>query len=187
MLLNAQSFEGIVEMKQISADNVAHDLIWYIKKDKIAFEIRTKSDKGVTKMRFVPKPKQNSMLMITATPQGENKSEISSRDIANEIDMSRSEVKETGSKSSASYGDLSVLTVTTPNFVTETEISKSIDVDLAKYTSFLKNDYAVQALIKTKIIGFPVSSVTKDKTGRIISKCTVVSVKRTFVAENYFN
>jgi hypothetical protein len=185
--LNAQNFEGIVEMKQTSADGVAHDLTWYIKKDKIAFEIRTKSDRGVTKMRFVPKPKQNSMLMIVATPSGENKNEISAKDIVTEIDLSRSEVKENGVKNSSSYGDLSVLVLTTPSAVTETEVAKSIDVDLFKYAAFLKNDHAVQALIKTRQIGFPVNSVTKDKTGKIISKCSVTAVKRTVVAENYFN
>lgn len=183
--VNAQNFEGIVEMRQVNADGSTHDLTWYIKKDKIAFEIKTNSQSGAMKMRFVPQPKQNSMLMVITNPQGESKNEIATRDISTDIDMTKSEVKENGSKASE-YGELSLLIISTPNSVTETEVVKSIDVDLSKYASFLKNDYAVQALIKTKQIGFPLNSITKDKNGNLISKTTVVSVRKLPVSESYF-
>jgi hypothetical protein len=182
----AQNFEGIVEMRQLSAEGVTHDVTWYIKKDKIAFEIKTKSETGTMKMRFIPQPKQNSMLMVVTTPQGENKNEISTRDISSDIDMSRSEVKETGTKTSADFGELTLLTITTPDAITETEIAKGVDVDLSKYAAFLKNDYAVQALIKSRQVGFPLNSVTKDKSGKVISKSSVISIKKTAVSDNYF-
>jgi hypothetical protein len=183
----AQTFEGIVVLRQVSGEGFTNDLTWYIKKDKIAFEIINLSETGTMKMRFVPKPKQNSMLMVINTTQGETKNEISASEISSDIDMSKSEVKDNGVKNSAEYGELNMMTISTPNTVTESEIDKSIDVDLSKYVAFLKNDYAIQALIKTKQIGFPLNSVTKDKSGNLISKISVISVKRTAVSDNFFN
>lgn len=185
--INAQNFEGIVEMEQTSATGTTYKITWFIKKDKIAYEIKTGADAGATKMRFVPQPKQNTMLMIISSSEGNNKREISTRDISSDIDMSKAEVKENGTKSSPDFGELTLLLITTPDAVTEVEVVKSIDVDLSKYASYLKNEYGMQALIQSKQIGFPLNSVTKNKNGDLVSQTKVVSIKRVAVSEDYFH
>jgi hypothetical protein len=76
--------------------------------------------------------------------------------------------------------------MTTASSITETEVSKMIDINLAAYASFFKNDYALLALIKSGQSGFPLNSVTKDKNGKIISKTTIVSIRKIPVSESYF-
>jgi hypothetical protein len=185
-LLSAQTFEGIVETRQVGANGVSNDISWYIKKDRIAFELRSNANPAGMKMRFVPQSKQNSLLLVVTTSEGENKSEINANDINSEIDMSRGEVKENGVKNSAEYGELTLLIINTPTTVTETEVSKLIDVNFSKYASFFKNDYAVQGLIRSGQSGFPLNSVTKDKSGKVITKTTVISIRKIPVSESYF-
>ncbi len=185
-LVVAQNFEGIISAKQLAANGVTNDINWYIKKDKIALELRNSSDPAGMKMRFVPQPKQNSMLLVVITNDGETKSEIYAGDISSEIDMSKSEVKENGVKNSAEYGELSILIINTANTVTETEVSRMIDVNFSKYAAFFKNDYALLGLIKNGQNGFPLNSITKDKSGKVITKTTVLSIRKIPVSESYF-
>lgn len=185
-LVSAQSFEGIVETRQIDANGVSNEISWYIKKDRIAFELKTNSDKSAMKMRFVPQPKQNSMLMVISTPDGESKTEVNAKDINSEINTAGAELKVLGPKNSAEFGELGLLQMTTATSITETEVSKMIDINLASYASFFKNDYAILALIKSGQSGFPLNSVTKDKNGKIISKTTIVSIRKIPVNESYF-
>ena len=185
-IIHAQTFEGIVEMRQTNAEGISSEITWYIKKDKLAFRIQSNASSGILKMRFVPQPKQNTMLMYIGTPQGEVKNEISAQEISSEIDLQRAEVKEIGTKSSAEMGELTVLLLNTATTSTETEFTKNVDINLAKYSLFIKNDYSVQALLLMNQVGFPVNSVTKDKSGRIISKSTVTSIKKTSLPDSFF-
>lgn len=185
-LVFAQNFEGIISAKQLAANGVTNDINWYIKKDKIALELRNSSDPAGMKMRFVPQPKQNSMLLVVITNDGETKSEIYAGDISSEIDMSRSEVRENGVKNSAEYGELNILIINTANTITETEVSRMIDVNFSKYAAFFKNDYALLGLIKNGQNGFPLNSITKDKSGKVITKTTVLSIRKIPVSESYF-
>jgi hypothetical protein len=185
-IITAQTFEGIVDTRQVGANGISHDISWFIKKDRIAFELRSNTDPAGMKMRFVPQPKQNSMLLVVTTSDGENKTEIHANDINAEIDMSKAEVRENGIKSSAEYGEITLLIINTPGTVTETEVSKIIDVNFSRYASFFKNDYAVQGLIKSGQSGFPLNSVTKDKSGKVITKTTVISIRKIPVSESYF-
>ena len=185
-IIHAQTFEGIIEMKQTNAEGISSEITWYVKKDKLAFRIQSNASSGVLKMRFVPQPKQNTMLMYISTPQGEVKNEIAAREISSEIDLQRAEVKELGTKSSAEMGELNILSLNTATTSTETEYTKSVDLNLSKYAPFIKNDYSVQALLLLNQIGFPVNSITKDKSGRIISKSTVTSIKKTSLPDSFF-
>ena len=185
-IIHAQTFEGIVEMRQTNAEGISSEITWYIKKDKLAFRIQSNASSGILKMRFVPQPKQNTMLMYIGTPQGEVKNEISAQEISSEIDLQRAEVKEIGTKSSAEMGELTVLLLNTATTSTETEFTKNVDINLAKYSLFIKNDYSVQALLLMNQVGFPVNSVTKDKSGRIVSKSTVTSIKKTSLPDSFF-
>lgn len=178
-----QNFEGIVKVQQETAAGMTYNVTWYIKKDKIAFEIKTISDNGSLKMRFVPQPKQDNMLMII---NNNEKKEIAARDISGDIDLSNATVKSSGSKASPEFGQVELLTISTDDMNTEVEVVKEIDVDLSKYAAFLKNDYGVQALIQSKQIGFPLNSVTKDKNGKVISTTKVKSVQKQKVSEDYF-
>jgi hypothetical protein len=185
-IIHAQTFEGIVEMRQTNAEGISSEITWYIKKDKLAFRIQSNASSGILKMRFVPQPKQNTMLMYIGTPQGEVKNEIAAQEISSEIDLQRAEVKEIGTKSSAEMGELTVLLLNTATTSTETEFTKIVDINLAKYSLFIKNDYSVQALLLMNQVGFPINSVTKDKSGRVISKSTVTSVKKTSLPDSFF-
>jgi hypothetical protein len=185
-IIHAQSFEGIVEMRQTNAEGISSEITWYIKKDKLAFRIQSNASSGILKMRFVPQPKQNTMFMYIGTPQGEVKNEIAAQEISSEIDLQRAEVKEIGTKSSAEMGELTVLLLNTATTSTETEFTKIVDINLAKYSLFIKNDYSVQALLLMNQVGFPINSVTKDKSGRVISKSTVTSVKKTSLPDSFF-
>jgi hypothetical protein len=138
------------------------------------------------KMLIIHQPKLNSMILVLSSPEGESKSEVHANDISSEIDMSRSEVKDNGVRNIQEYGEVNVLIITTPTTITETEVSKMIDINLSKYAAFFKNDYALLALIKSGQTGFPLNSVTKDKNGKVLSRTTLISIRKTPVSETFF-
>lgn len=184
--LQGQNFEGVIKMEQEGEAGMRYQLNWYIKKDQIAFEVQTKSDPNSLKMRFVPQPQKNSMLMVIQSEEGQSKKEISSRDIQADLGLSNAVIKSEKVRKSVEFGQLYTLNIETDKFNTEVELVKEIDVDLKKYAAYLKNDYGIQALIQTGEKGFPLNSTTYDKYGKLISKTKVLSIVRQKVDDKYF-
>lgn len=182
----SQSFEGIIEMSKESG-GIQQNIKWYIRKDKIAFEISTsKADPAM--YRFVPQPEKGNLLIISAdnskmeAPNDENT-------IATNFDTRGLQIEDKGPGSSPlpEFRDVQKWAVrnASPN-TAEVDISTEIDVNFSKYGAYFKDDYALQALAQSRRLGFPLQAVTRDKNGNVISRIKVTKVTRTKVGDQYF-
>ena len=187
--LRAQQFEGIVDMTQESAGMV-YQVKWYIRKDRIAYELFAKSDQGSMQFRFVPQPEKNNMLLITNGTNNSDKREIPVQEIMPSpgLDIRNLQVEAAGAGAPhPEFRETQRLIVRSASqTVTELDYSTEIDVDLSKYAAYLKEDYGIQALAQSRRTGFPVSSVTKDRSGQVISRTRVTKVTRTKVQDKHF-
>lgn len=176
--MNAQTFEGIVELKQETAEGLSFDMTWYIKADKIAYEISGSSEQGEMKIRFVPQPNTGTMVMDAQTSQGNTRQVLDVKDLGvpADFDMENIMYSQKGN----------VFEVSTSKTLTEITIDPAIDIHFAKYAEFFKADYGIHALAQSGKKGFPVETVTKDKSGSMISKITLKNISRTKVADRYF-
>ncbi len=180
--LNAQSFEGIIETHQVTGDGVEYDLIWYIKGDKIAYELKSNSQE---RMRFVPQIASNSMLMVT----GESKTRIPVSDIGSPTDFSMegAVLSGKGRGTCAHFEAVEQWQLSTNDVVAMVEVTTDVAINLSKYKEFFKAHHGLCALAASGKAGFPLNSTIKDKKGKILCKTTLTNVTRTAVADSYFN
>lgn len=180
--LSAQSFEGIIETHQVTGDGVEYDLIWYIKGDKIAYEMKSNSQE---RMRFVPQVASNSMLMVT----GESKTRIPLSDISSPSNFSMEGAKLSGKGRGTCkhFKAVEQWQMSTDEIVAMVEVTTDISINLSKYKEFFKAHHGLCALAASGKVGFPLNSTVKDKNGKLLCKTTLTNVTRTAVADSYFN
>jgi hypothetical protein len=169
-------------MHQETANGIHYDVTWYIKQDKIAFEISSQSARGDNSIRFVPQLKSSSILMIT----GDTKKEIPLKDINPEYSFENLQTKVVDGKTNTNFTESTHYEISTNDIVAEVEISKDIDINFSQYAAFFKNDCGLYILANSNKIGFPINSTAKDKTGKLISKTTFKSMQRTKVDDALF-
>lgn len=182
-LLSAQNFEGVIEMHQVTTNGLEYDLKWYIKGDKIAYELSSASSRGV-QMRFVPLKSSNSMLMIS----GNTKTEIPSEKITTPVGFSMEDAKleEKGSSSSSDFKRIQEWQITTAEMTARVEVTTDIGVNFAEYKQFFKSDYGLCALAESGKAGFPLNITIQDKQGNVLAKTTLKKVTRMPIADSYF-
>ncbi len=180
--LNAQSFEGIIETHQTTGDGVEYDLIWYIKGDNIAYEMKSSSQE---RMRFVPQLASNSILMVT----GDNKTSIPLSDIESptNFSMEGATLSGKGRGTCEDFKSVEQWQLSTHDVVAMVEVTTDVSINLSKYKEFFKAHHGLCALAASGKAGFPLNSTVKDKTGKVLCKTTVTKVTRTALADSYFN
>jgi hypothetical protein len=180
----AQSFEGIIEMHQVTANGLEYDLTWYIKKGKIAYELSSESSRGGVQMRLVPQKSTNSMLVVT----GDSKREIPAAEITTPADFSLEGAvfKNTGAGINENFKEVSNWKISTDKITSIVEVTTDVNIKFSEYKDFFKSDYGLCALAELGKAGFPLNSTTTDKNGKVLTKTTLKKVTRTSVSDSYF-
>ncbi|MFT5646827.1 MAG: hypothetical protein ACI976_001512 [Aureispira sp.] len=183
-ILSAQNFEGVIEMHQVTTNGLEYDLKWYIKGDKIAYELSTKSSRGAVQMRFVPQKSSNSMLMIS----GNTKTEISSEKITTPVgfSMKGAMLVDKGNSSNGDFKNITEWEITTDRMVAKVEVTTDIGINFAEYKQFFKSDYGLCALAESGKAGFPLNIIIQDKEGNVLTRTTLKKVTRMSVSDSFF-
>ncbi|MBL4650785.1 MAG: DUF4412 domain-containing protein [Aureispira sp.] len=183
-ILSAQNFEGVIEMHQVTTNGLEYDLKWYIKGDKIAYELSTKSSENAVQMRFVPQKSSNSMLMIS----GNTKTEIPSEQITAPVGFSMKGAKfvEKGTSSNSDFKSVKQWEITTDKMIANVEVTTDIGINFAEHKQFFKSDYGLCALAESGKAGFPLNITIQDKAGNVLTKTTLKKVTRMPVADSFF-
>lgn len=178
--LQAQNFEGVIEMRQETAEGLSYTLKWYIKGDRLAYEL---TDRGA-QMRFVPLVKEGKMLMVT----GENKTIIPVSEITgNAVAQLRGATFQNNGQGRCPYfQQVQQWRMATSEVESVLDVTTDVAISFAEYRDFFKNDYSLCALAASGKAGFPLNSVTRDKTGKVLSRTTIIKVTRMTVADGYF-
>lgn len=185
----AQNFEGKVVMMQYKGIEAPVQITWYIKGDKIAYDIVFETPEGQTmNLRCIPQVDKKQLRLKDIAGSFDYEVPVSSIEVETDL---RSAVKvQTVAQArslKSNYKTVSSLDVYHPSVSkTQVEYTTDIIVDWAKYSEFFLNDYAVVAMAKEQIKGFPVSSETKDDKGNVIFKTEVTSVSATKISDSIF-
>lgn len=178
--VQAQNFEGIIEMRQETADGGHYILKWYIKGDKLAYELMDQQ----SQIRFVPRPASRAMLMVT----GETKTIIPVEEITGiaHQQLQGASLETNGSGRCPHFGDVQQWRIATPQVEAVLQVTTEVGIQFAVYRDFFKNDYTLCALAASGKVGFPIKSVARDAQGNVLSKTTLTKVTRTTVSDAYF-
>jgi len=171
-------------MHQVTTNGLEYDLKWYIKGDKIAYELSTKSGADAVQMRFVPLKSSNSMLMIS----GNTKTEIPTDKITAPVGFSMKGAKlvDKGNSANSYFKSVKEWEITTDKMIAKVEVTTDVGINFAEYKQFFKSDYGLCALAESGKVGFPLNITIKDKVGNILTKTTLKKVTRMSVSDSFF-
>jgi hypothetical protein len=181
------NFEGVVVMQQSKGEEDPIKIIWYLKKDKLAYDLEFKTPEGVlTIMRFVPNP-ATKMLLIT-DPQGSFRYEVPVSSIQAMTDVKKGmTAKETGRGNiEPKFEKMVDVEIETPSSKTEMEYTTDIIVDWSLYADFFVSDYSIAAMIKLNAKGFPYMSTSKDEKGNVILLNELLYVRKEKISDSVF-
>ena len=180
-LVVVQTYSTSVEGQQVS-------VTWYVTEAQCKLKMQF-SDKDVnTTSYFIPAAKSSQLLTYSdgATPAGLSKVyyRIPVTDIKGAVDGSLAE--RTGETKSIGGMNCEKVIAKSANSITEMWVTKDFKGDYYRFASFFKNSYELKALSESSIKGFPLSSITKDNSGKVISSYELVSVSSTEIADTEF-
>jgi hypothetical protein len=181
------NFEGVVVMQQSKGEEDPIKIIWYIKKDKLAYDLEFKTPEGVlTVMRFVPNP-ATKMLLIT-DPQATFRYEVPISSIQATTDVKKGmTAKETGRGNiEPQFEKMVTVAIETPNSKTEMEYTTDIIIDWSLYSDFFVSDYSIAAMIKLDAKGFPYMSTSKDEKGEVVLLNELLYFRKEKISDTVF-
>ena len=180
----SQSFEGIIEMLQVTNSGIEYNMKWYIKKGKLSYELSYQSAKGQVEIRFVPQKSSNSFLMIT----GDDKIEIPSSEISTPdgFTMEGAKLLNNGKVNNTDFKKVYNWEISTKDIVSNIDVTLDVDINFSEYKEFFKSDYGICALVESGKHGFPLNSTTIDKDGNLLTRTTLKKVTRKEISDSYF-
>ena len=185
----AQGFEGKIVMMQYKGIEAPVQITWYIKGQQLAYDIVFETPEGQTmNLRCIPRLETQQLRLKDVAGSFDYEVPVSSIEVETDLKsvVNVQTVAQTRSMKS-NYKTLASLDVYHPS-VSKTQVEYTTDVmiDWTKYADFFLNDYALVAMAKENIKGFPISSETKDASGNIIFKTEVTSIVATKISDSIF-
>lgn len=191
LLVSGLIFAGkglIVTQKYNSGkDGQQITVTWYITETQCKLKMQF-SDKDVnTTTYFIPDMKNNQLLSYSdAAAAGAQKTYygIPVQNIKAEIEPLR--VERTGEAKTISGINCEKIIARSGSTITEMWVTKDFNADYYRFASFFRSSYELKALSGGSMKGFPLSSVTKDNTGKVINSYELVSVSSVEIADSEF-
>lgn len=179
---SAQNFEGILNMHQVTANGIEYDIKWYVKDQRIAFEISTEAARG-TWIRFVPNKETKTMLMVVGDKE---RRDIPLTDLLSEFNVDGLEFEMSDGEPVEDFKKVKNIEVSSNTSKSTIHVTTEIDINFSDYVDFFKNDYGIYVLASTGKAGFPIYNLTQDKYGNMITKTELVDVQRTKIDDAIF-
>lgn len=174
------AFEGEVELTYSMYNNSAVDMtcIWKIKDEQVAFDMIFAANDGVHHTTFIPTKVDNTAVLFSDQPVNDGNyvySVLNASTIAR-VYKGEVEVSKTEETQEISGFDCQKIIVKYDGRTTETWIATEIDIALYEYNNFFKDMMEVQGLAQLQMKGFPLSSVTMDAAGNVMTSYTPNSI-----------
>jgi hypothetical protein len=196
IFISALSFaeKGMVITQKMGGmnGNVQVNTTWYVTPHDCKMKMDFSDGTVKSTNWFIPDAKNGKLLMYTegAVPAGAQKSfySIPVHDInpSKSMNPSRVKVERTGETKTISSILCEKVIARTNKTITEMWVSQSFQPEFYNFYSFFQDSYELMALSEERIAGFPVSSVTKDTAGKVISSSEALSASFTELTESDF-
>ena len=166
------------------------NISWYVTASQCKLKMEFSDTKVNTVNWFIPDVANSKLLTYTegAVPGGTQKAfySIPVQSIKSDMNASRVSVGKTGETKTVSGMLCEKIIVKTNKSITEMWVTKDFKTDYYKFASFFQNSFELMGLNEEKIQGFPLSSVTKDNSGKVISSYDLISATSCELTESDF-
>lgn len=184
--LNAQNANMMIEAK-IQNNDFDGNIIWYIKGDKLAFDMIYTYEGNTYETRFIPQPDKGVMYLLNDAGGQKMKTTINAGDIRADENFDKRILEVNIEENVVVSGiECKKIIVKTANTVTECFIDTSIDFPYYRYEAFLRSDYALLALRQLNMKGFPIAVKTTDRSGNVINNVETLNIRSNVVSDNIF-
>ena len=174
-----------------NAKGATVNVTWYVTETQCKMKMEYRDAKVNTVNWFIPNAEGHNLLTYTegAVPSGVQKAfyTIPVESIKTDLNVSRITVNRTGETKSVSGMLCEKIIIKTNRATTEMWVTKDFKSDFYKFYPYFQNSYELLGLNEENIQGFPLSSVTKDNSGKVISSSELISSIATNLAESDFN
>ncbi len=191
----ASAFAGkglIVIQKYVDANAKGSTVTvtWYVTATQCKMKMEFSDAKVNTVNWFIPDVANGKLLTYTegAVPVGTQKAfySIPVQSIKSDMNASRLSVNKTVETKTVSGMVCEKIIVKTNRSITEMWVSKDFKADYYKFSSFFQNSFELMGLNEEKLQGFPLSSITKDNSGKVISSYDLISATSSELTESDF-
>ena len=186
--------KGLIVTQKFTDANVKADMTvtWYVTASNCKMKMTFKDEVVNTTNWFFPDV--NNSLLLTygegAVPAGVQKAyyAIPVKNIKADESMNaaRLTLTKTGETKSLSGFNCEKIVFKTNRNITEMWVTKDFKPDYYKFFPFFQNSAELMGLSEEKIQGFPLSSVTKDLSGKVISSSELISAETAELSESDF-
>jgi len=165
---------------------------WYVTDAQCKMKMDFKDNKVSSVNWFIPDAAQSQLLIYTEgpVPAGAEKTyysiPVNQIKTTSNADASGLKVVRTGETKTLSGMVCEKITITGNQSVTEMWVTRDFVANAYKYTSFFRTITELQGLNQEKIAGFPMASVTKDNSGKVISSFELVSASTSELSDSDF-
>jgi hypothetical protein len=185
MALQAQSFEGVVELARVGPDGTAR-IKWFVKPGKLALETVMTTQEGTFTVRSVPDPAAGVLHLRILGKDGEKTYHVPAAAIApGGVPANVLPVKGAAGTDPV-LGKYQEIVVNTGTGITRAKIALDVDVDFRQFAAFFLQDESLRALANMQLPGLPVEAVTQSLGGEETARLTFVGLSRQRVDESEF-
>lgn len=167
------------KLSDASLKGATVNVTWYVTETQCKLKMQFSDGNVKTTTWFIPNIETKQLLTYTegAVPAGAEKVfySVPAESIKGGLNVSRVSVNKTGETKTISGIACEKIIIKTNRTTTEMWVTKDFKADFYKFYPFFLNSYELLGLNEEAIQGFPISSVTKDNAGAVISSYDLVS------------
>jgi len=185
--ITAQSVNNVSIKTNVKGDNFDGQITWFVKGDKIAFDMQFTHEGKTFTSRFIPDKSKGLFHVLTTTPDAKiySTAEAKSIEPTPGFDPVILSVEMAGDEVISGINCKKII-VKTAGTVTECFIDPTINAQYTSYETFFRSDYALLAMKELKLNGFPIALITKNLEGRILTEVQTINIQLNSVNDNVF-
>jgi len=185
--ISAQSINNATIKTSVKGDNFDGYITWFLKGDKLAFDVEFSHEDKTYLSRFIPDKAKGIFHILTNTPEAKIYSTAEAKSINHTpgFDPIVISVTEEGQEVISGINCTKIV-VKTAGTITECYIDPTINAQYASYEAFFRSDYALLAMKELKLNGFPIALKTTDLDGKVLTEMKTINIQTNSVNDNAF-
>lgn len=187
VIITAQTVNNATIKTTVKGDKFDGEIIWYLKGDKVAFDMQFTHEGKTYSSRFIPDKSKGLFHILTNSGESRiySTADAKSIEVTPGFDPTILSVEPAGEQLISGINCKKII-VKTAGTVTECYIDPTINVNYTSYETFFRSDYALLAMKELKMNGFPIAIKTKDLEGKTITEVTTTNIQQNSVTDNHF-
>lgn len=184
----AQNINNVTIKTNVKGAKFDGQITWFIKGDRIAFDVQFSNDGKQYTTRFIPDKLIGVFHLLSTTPESKiySTADAKSIELAPGFDPVILSIDQAGDEVISGINCKKII-VKTAGVITECFIDPTINISYTSYEKFFPSDYALLAMKELKMKGFPIALKSVDLEGKVITEVQTVNIQVNSVNDNVFS